>query len=110
MKKDFVIYDVQWILDADPDRAGALERTTAYNQALVQFLNANGLFENPRKWDGFDDWPRFAFSASDLTEEGFELVRRCHDRWLNAIDRGKKNLVDMGLWKLELERLRGAAH
>ncbi len=110
MKNDFVIYDARWILEADPDMASALERTRTYNEALVKFLLGNGLFSCPDNWQEFDDWPHFAFSVSDLTEDGFELVKRCHDKWLRSIDRGKKNLADMTLWQRELEKLRGAAH
>lgn len=110
MKTNFVIYDVRWILEVDPDREQAVERTTTYNHALVEFLHGNGLFTSPDKWENFDDWSNFTFSVSDLTEDGFELVKRCHDKWLSAIDRGKKDLSDMRLWQRELEKLRGAVH
>lgn len=106
-QKDFVIYDVRWILEADPDVAGAIGRTRAYNEALVRFLRENGLFSCPDKWQGFEDWSRFALSVGDLTDEGFALVKRCHDKWLCGIDRHGRTPGDMALWVRELNGLRG---
>ena len=50
----------------------------------------------------------FQFRQSDLTEEGYELVRICHGTWNPAFGQGKtqRHLVQ---WKKKLAVLRSRA-
>lgn len=102
-----VIYDAQWIISADPDKKSAIERVAAYNAALIGFLLSAGLLVDSGRWEGFSDWEDFRLTTGDLSAEGYELVRRCHDKWLRSIDSGKKNPAEMASWIRELKKMRG---
>lgn len=43
--------------------------------------------------------------ASDLTEEGLQLVTACYNKWLKSHDRGKP-ITDMTIFDKELNKLR----
>lgn len=105
--EDFVIYDNARILRRErPEHMARMqEKTRQFNSALLQFFRESGLLANQSSWDGFFDWDNFSFRKSDLTAEGFELVRQCHDKWLGKIDRSGK--VDMAMWEKALAKLRG---
>ena len=104
---DFVIYDNARILarEQPEHRARMEDKTRQFNSALLQFFREAELLTAPSRWDVFTDWANFSFRKSDLTEDGFELVRQCHDKWLAKTDRTGK--VDMVMWEKALAKLRG---
>lgn len=104
---DFVIYDNAEIIGCEQQeyRESKKEKTREFNSALLRFLLGNHLLSTPSRWEGFADWDTFSFRKSDLTDEGFELVRQCHDKWLSKIDRSGK--IDMDMWAKALDKLRG---
>ncbi len=104
-QQDFEIYSAAEIIAAYPDFDETRQRTRRYNEKLHSFLLSNGLYLTPSRWEGFANWDTFSFRKSDLTDEGFELVRQCHDKWLSKIDRSGK--IDMDMWAKALDKLRG---
>lgn len=51
----------------------------------------------------------FKLMRSDLTEEGYALIKGCLQRWLRSIESGRKPPTDTGLLEKELVQLRKGA-
>jgi hypothetical protein len=100
---DFVIDQVSWhtgTLGNPESRVQILARFGA----LRRFLVENGLLA--RELAEVDD--RFSVKASDLSEEGFALMKAAYDGWLRRIDRGA-DPDDTGTLDKALRKLRAAA-
>jgi hypothetical protein len=61
------------------------ERFTVF----INFLQTNGLTTRVLLKDGDIPNESTTIMKSDLTDEGFEVVRLAYDRWLRGLDRGK---------------------
>ena len=89
MEKDFCISKVRWhTLDVRGDiepRENVLRRF----RIIIDYLQENGLTTRTiaSKEEPITD--ETGIMLSDLTEEGFLMIKKCHDKWLRGIDRGK---------------------
>lgn len=103
MDKDFVIVQVGW--DLRPDNRSNHEGILSSYAALVELLEANGLLRRPLLAPGRRLGADFKLLASDLTEEGLNLLRQSYSAWLRARDRGADPL-DMTILEKGLAKLR----
>jgi hypothetical protein len=57
---------------------------------VANFLQQNGLVRTPllHSLDAVID--TFAIRKSDLTDEGFALMKKAYDKWVKALDRGSE--------------------
>jgi hypothetical protein len=104
---DLVIDACRWHADAEsnPFKQRAIDHFRDRYTVLLEFLQAEGLLTNPLLGQNILDWLKFEFRQSQLTEEGFELVKLCHDKWNPAFGQGhtKRQLIQ---WRRKLAELR----
>ncbi|MDZ4781762.1 MAG: hypothetical protein SGJ19_16030 [Planctomycetia bacterium] len=73
---------------------------------FANFLQDNGLLVHEVLRPGEAVTIESRIMKSDLTDEGFELVKRALDRWLRARDRSQ-NPKNTGILVRELKKMRG---
>jgi hypothetical protein len=104
-----IIDSAAWHLEGEPLKERMLMRIQTSYGALIPFLHANNLLRDKSFGTNISDWSKFEIRVSDLTEEGDELFKRCHDIWLGALDRAKdKSKARIDLWEKELAKLQHA--
>ena len=105
MEKDFAIDKVRWYtLDVRGDlepRDNVLRRF----RVIIDYLQHHSLTTRviASKEDLITD--ETAIMVSDLTEEGMTMIKKCHDKWLRGIDRGK-DPSNLKIWDKALAELR----
>ncbi len=107
MEDDLVIDACAWHVRAEaPEyQQQALDDFRDRYTVLLELLRSEGLLADPAWAREVDDWPAFQLRRSDLTDEGFELVRLCHPTWNPSSGQGRtaRHLVQ---WKKKLALLR----
>ena len=104
--KDMVIDSCKWYLDEGLPEEQKNELTEKFKrryEPLLNFFKESGLMIMDKM--DVEDWQSFEIKMSDFTDEGLELLMLCHDRWLDAMERGL-NPSNITLWKRELDKLR----
>lgn len=102
MEKDFVISKVGW----HTKKIGSTETIEQIHlrfRSLIDFLQNNGLTTKVILEKNAPITDELAIKVSDLTENGFQLIKKCHDKWLRGIDKGK-NPTDMRVFEKELTK------
>jgi hypothetical protein len=91
----------------------AASKTSDYRQrvcerfaAFVGFLQSNELTTRVILEVGEIPNESTKIMKSDLTEEGFQVVRLAYDKWLRGIDSGKP-ISDMSIMERALAKVRG---
>lgn len=74
-------------------------------RTFVDFLQGNGLTTHELLAKDSQVTADFKIFKSDLTDEGYELMRLAYDRWLGAQDRGKP-VTDVTLLEKTLAKIR----
>jgi hypothetical protein len=102
---DRLIVDISGLYAASKNLSYRAEIKTIF-ETYIRFLQDAGLttrtFLQPE-----DDLPSdVRIRRSDLTDEGFEFVKRVQNNWLMSKDRGRP-LTDISLLEKELKELRG---
>jgi len=101
--RDFIIFQVGWLTSIkgnESERASILSWVTA----ITNYLQENSLLRRPLliENDSIDD--SFCIKASDLTEEGLQLMKLSFDKWLSGVDNGNDphdvKILDKTLQKL----------
>jgi hypothetical protein len=107
MEKDFTITRLAWHTrrKGNEDRRDAF---VAYYKAFVTFLQSNRLttrvlLETDQQPD--DD---FVLRKSDLTEEGFQVVKAGYDKWLRSVVDKRKDASDVSILEKAIADLRRA--
>ena len=106
--KTFTLDSCKWYVDAEKTadfKARALERFQTRWRSLHKFLREEGLFSNSEMNNDVQDWSSFCIKSSDLTELGFDLFKRCHNKWIKSSDRGRA-LDNIDIWIKELRTMR----
>src|SRR5262245_24142974 len=88
VKKQFVIDQVSWHIST-PGNVESRNHIEWRFRILAAFLEDNGLAKRVLLSSKDVITDAFCISTSDLTDEGFELMRRGYDKWLRALDKGK---------------------
>lgn len=88
MSDDFMIDDAAGHFAASK-RSSHREQTVAIFSQFVSFLQSNNLTTRTLLEAGQLPDDSLKIMKSDLTDEGFEVVRIAYDRWLRGIDNGK---------------------
>src|SRR5690242_18482759 len=105
--KDLVISACRWIVNAEapPYKKRALDHYRACYTVLLSFLREEGLLADPSLGEDVTDWLEFELRQSQLTEEGFELVRRCIGTWNPSYGQGhtQRHMVQ---WRRKLSVMR----
>lgn len=101
---DFVIDDAA-VHYAASKNADYRQRVTERFSTFVNFLQDNGLVQKPILSGGEMPTEKLKIMRSDLTEEGFEVVKASYDKWLRGIDKGKA-ISDTRLLERALSKLR----
>ena len=80
-------------------------------KTIVEFLQAHGLLRRPLLRAGDEVGESFCFRKSDLTEEGFEFIKKYYDKWSNGHDRGKPitDTSNLKRWLIEMRRNQNTA-
>ncbi len=102
---DFVIDDASVHFAASKDsgyRARVRERFCVF----IDFLQSNNLTTRTILETGRTPDESIKIRVSDLTPEGFQVVRDSYDKWLRGIDQGKP-IADISVLKKCLDRIRG---
>ncbi len=106
--EDAVIDRVSWhtrVID-NPETP---ERVKRRFQALVTFLQDNGLVVRTLLGPGEEAGEDFALRRGDLTDEGFSLMKTAYDRWLRAFDKTEgRDPENLRVLANALKRLRQA--
>lgn len=90
MEKDFVIDKVKWHTQRIRNYEFDNSLVFAYFRSLFRFLQDNDLSTRQLLEDSEDITEETELKKSDLTEEGFDLIKRTLDRWTTGIlDKGK---------------------
>jgi hypothetical protein len=111
--KDVLIWAASWGIDRDPLGEQLLAKRELADRSLLEFLHSNGLTSRESLGRNLKSWREFELRASDLTEEGFILIKRCHRKWLQSLDRipiGKETPEKVArrleIWRSELDVMR----
>ena|SRR5713226_5362274 len=106
--KDFAISACRWHVDCEAReyKQRALDHYRERYTVLLDFLRKEGLLCDPSFGQKVSDWTSFELRVSDLTDEGFELIKKCHGKWNPAFGQGhtQRHLVQ---WKRRLAEMRG---
>jgi hypothetical protein len=106
---DLVIDACRWHVDAEAPayKQRAFEHFRDRYTILLEFLRANGLLRHAALSQNIE-WPAFELRQSHLTEEGFALVKLCHETWNPAFGQGhtQRHLVQ---WQHKLSKMRASA-
>jgi len=105
--EDLVIDKESWHVNAESSEHKERARThfRARYLVLLTFLKESSLLQSTECIELLDSDNDFVFKRSDLTELGFELVKKCHSNWNVAY--GQENSVrQLTQWKRNLARLR----
>jgi hypothetical protein len=103
--KDFIIAKVSWVTK----QKGAVEppeRTKRHFRIVVDFLQQNNLVVRQLLAPGQEPDDEFCFRKSDLTEEGYEVIKKGYDRWLRRISDIRKDVTDITILRKALEEVR----
>lgn len=107
---DLLIDACRWHVNAEapPYKERAQEHFREKYTVLLEFLRANDLLVDSSFGTKVEDWLSFEFKQSNLTEEGFALVKLCHGTWLSAFGQAhtQRHLTQ---WKRKLAQLRSNA-
>jgi hypothetical protein len=107
MEDDLVIDACSWHVDSEaPEhRQRALDHFRDSYTVLLAFLRSEGLLADPKWALKIDNWLTFELCRSNLTDEGYQLVRLCHPTWNPSFGQGRtqRHLVQ---WKKKLALLR----
>ncbi len=87
---DLVIDACSWHVDRESRKykQRALDHFRECYTVLLDWMRGEKLLRNPSSGQDVSDWMQFEFRKSDLTEDGWELVRRCHGNWNPAYGHG----------------------
>lgn len=105
--KDMIIDSCKWYVDenaTEQAKQSIVETFRCKYQPLLRFFDETGLIRSEALRQ-IRDWENFEIKISDFTEEGLELIMLCHDRWLDAVERGS-NPANIKLWEKELIKIR----
>jgi hypothetical protein len=102
---DFVIDDAA-VHFAASKNAEYRQRVKDRFTTFIHFLQDNGLAVSRILVEGEEPSETLKIMKSDLTEEGFEVVKASYDKWLRGIDQGKP-IADITALEKSLSKLRG---
>lgn len=101
---DFLIYDVAFHLASSKNRRFRESVMNLYT-TLTHFLQDNGLTIRELLKPG-DPLPHdFKLMKSDLTEEGFQLIKSALEKWLTWVEGGGA-ISDVSILERELAKIR----
>ena len=103
---DFIIDQVSWhtTVKGNPETpAMVVTRFTT----VACFLESNGLLIRPLLAAQETPHADFSIRRSDLTEEGFQLMRAAYDKYLKQLGKGKP-CTDVSVLQKALARIREA--
>jgi hypothetical protein len=107
MEDDLVIDACSWHVSSEAAeyRQRALDHFRDRYTALLAFLRSEGLLADPKWALEVGDWLAFQLRRSNLTDEGYELVKLCHPNWNPSFGQGRtgRHLVQ---WRKKLALLR----
>ena len=102
---DMVIVDIGGLYAASKNLSYRADIKSMF-EIYIGFLQDAGLTTRTFLEPG-DDLPSdLKIRRSDLTDEGFEFVKRAQSKWLMSKDRGRP-ITDVSLLQKELTKLRG---
>lgn len=101
---DFVIVDAK-ISFAASKNVGYRTRTEQRYRVFVNFLQENDLVTREILSAEDPVTEELQIRKSDLTDEGFELVKNAYDKWLRGIDKGKE-IADVSVLNKALSKIR----
>lgn len=101
---DFLIDEVGIHYNASKDR-DYRNRVLNRFSAFVEFLQANGLTTRQLLESNSRPPVAFRIMRSDLTDEGFALVKEAYDKWLKAMN-SRQSAIDVSLLEKSLRKLR----
>ncbi len=104
MTDDFPIDDMSVHLAAskNPDYQNRVRQRFS---VLVDFLQANRLTASTLVPPSDINANSFKLMRSDLTDEGFEVIKAAYDKWLRGHDKGKA-IDDVSSLRKALEKIR----
>ena len=108
-KKDFVIGKVGWLTQMKSDPPLTEEQINLYKyryEVLFKFLQAHNLTTRTLLKDGEQVTDDTEFKVSDLTDKGFEVIKKAYTKWQGKIDKAKDKLKatnDLSLFEKALE-------
>lgn len=104
MEKDYIIDQVGWHTQiiGNPE---STENTHGRFRSLIEFLQRNDLLRNQLLIGDAEITDSLCIKVSDLTEEGYYLMKSCYDKWLRGIDNGK-SYNDFKVFEKQISELR----
>ena len=104
MTTDFAILNIAIHLAASKNKKYR-ESIVRYFETLVEFLQVNELTTRELLKTGKVPADDFKLMKSDLTDEGFEFVKRSLDKWTAKVERGDP-IGDVSILERELAKIR----
>lgn len=102
--EDFVITQISWLTDVKGNE-DFRDRFFKMHINFANFLQSNGLTTRLLFRDSAEVTDKFAIRKSDLTEEGFRLVKMAYDKWVRKLDKGG-DPDDLSILERALKKLR----
>jgi hypothetical protein len=104
--KAFAIDKVSWHTQVEGNTESP-ERVRRRFKIIADFLQCHGLTVRELLPPGEEPQDDFAIHTSDLTGEGFQVIKKGYDKWLKKVDRGK-DPQDLGVLFKALHEVREA--
>jgi len=102
---DFTLYSVGHMLGSSKRRSHR-DKTLHIFDIYIHFLQDNNLTTHAILPSGALPGPETVVRRSDVTDEGFEFLRRAEPKWFRALSRGTPP-TNIGILQRELAKLRG---
>jgi hypothetical protein len=107
MDNDFIIDKVSWYTHVI-GRISTDEEIHLSFRCMISFLQDNGLTSRVILKDDDPVTDETQIKVSDLTDKGFMLIKKAHDKYLKGLDRGKPP-TDVSVFAKELAKLDGGS-
>jgi len=103
--KDFAVADIAVYLAASKNPKYK-ESISAMYLTFANFLQENDLSLRSLLPEGRPPAPSFRIMRSELTEEGYQLIKYALQKWAKGVTAGKWPATDAGFLIEELQKLR----
>lgn len=90
MNKDFTIDKISWHTQTERNYEFDTSVIYRYFEGIITFLQENNLTTRTILKKGDKVTEETCIMRSDLTDVGFQLIKKCYSRWVDAVvDKGK---------------------
>ncbi|WP_291914247.1 hypothetical protein [Chitinophaga sp. CB10] len=104
--KDFTIDQVSWHTQQPRNYEFDSSIVYAYFKSIISYLQQNNLTTRVILADDEEVTEETKIQVSDLTEEGFLLIKAAYEKWITKVDNRKIAVDDFKMLNKALDKIR----